>query len=324
MAEIKDLKRTVFDPEAMDEETAAFNKKLEALLAKLPPRHKMTPQEVRKERESGKSWMGPIIRLDDGQDRIVKGPDGHVPIRVFMPDDEVKGVYLHIHGGGFVLGRADQFDETLFATSKRSKVAVVSVDYRLAPENPHPAGADDCETVAVWLVENAKAEFGSEKLLIGGESAGANLSVVTLLRMRDRHAFTGFLGANLVFGCYDISMTPSQRNWGNRDLVISTPMIHWFNSHYVPQVEKQKDPDVSPLYAELSNMPPALFTVGTLDPLLDDTLFMNARWLAAGNEAALAVYPGGTHAFNMFPIKIAKDANKRMYAFMNEKLGMRS
>jgi acetyl esterase/lipase len=319
MAEIKDLNREVFDPEAVDAETATFNKKLEALLATMPPSHKMTPQEIRKERESGKSWMGPIIRLDEGQDRIVKGVNREIPIRVFVPD-EVKGIYLHIHAGGFVLGRPDHFDETLAATSKRSKVAVVSVDYRLAPEDPYPAGADDCETAAVWLIENAKEEFKSEKFFVGGESAGANLSVVTLLRMRDRHSFTGFLGANLVYGCYDISMTPSQRNWGERNLVISTPMINFFNDHYVPQVEKRDDPDVSPLYADLSGMPPALFTVGTLDPLIDDTLFMHTRWLAAGNQAELAVYPGGTHAFNTFPIKIAKEANERMYGFIKERL----
>jgi acetyl esterase len=318
MAENKNLSPELFSPEAVDVETAQFNEKLEALLATMPPTYTMTPQQIRDGIEAGKSFMGPIKRLDEGQDRVVKGRDRDIPIRVFVPD-EIQGVYLHIHGGGFVLGRPYHFDETLAETSKKSKVAVVSVDYRLAPEDPYPAGADDCETVAVWLIEHAKAEFGSEKIVIGGESAGANLSAVTLLRMRDRHGFTGFLGANLVFGCYDISMTPSQRNWGERNLIISTPMINYFNDHYVPHVENWDDPDVSPLYADLSNMPPALFTVGTLDPLLDDTLFMHVRWLAAGNRAELAVYPGGTHAFNAFPIKIAEQANDRMYRFIKER-----
>ena len=313
------LNGELFSPEAVDEETAKFNEKLEALLATMPPTYTMTPQQIREGIELGKSFMGPIKRLDEGQDRVVKGPDRNVPIRVFMPD-KVQGVYLHIHGGGFVLGRPYHYDEALSATSKRSNVAVVSVDYRLAPEDPYPAGADDCETVAVWLIKNAKTEFGSERIVIGGESAGANLSAVTLLRMRDRHGFTGFLGANLVFGCYDISMTPSQRNWGERNLIISTPMINYFNSHYVPHVEKWDDPDISPLYADLSKMPPALFTVGTLDPLLDDTLFMHARWLAAGNQAELAVYPGGTHVFNAFPIKLAEKANERMYKFINNRV----
>ncbi len=317
MTELNTLDSRIFDPDALDPETEKFNKKLEGLLATMPPTHTMTPREVREEMESGKGLMGPIRRLEQGKDRIVPGKSHDVPIRVFIPD-EVRGIYLHMHGGGFIMGHPDYFDEALAATAEKCKVAVVSVDYRLAPEDPYPAAADDCETVAVWLVENAKSEFGSESLIIGGESAGGNLAVVTLVRMRDRHGFTGFSGANLVFGCFDISMTPSQRNWGERNLIISTPTIHWFNDHYVPDVEKRDDPDVSPIYAKLHNMPPALFTVGTLDPLLDDTLFMHARWLAAGNRAQLAVYPGGTHIFIMFPIKIAREANKKMFQYISK------
>jgi acetyl esterase/lipase len=316
MTDIPFLDPQVFDPEAVDPETAKFNKKIEQLLATMPPTHKRTPQKIREERESGKSWLGPIKRLDEAQDRVVQGRNGDVPIRVFVPD-QVKGVYLHIHGGGFVLMRAYYFDEALAEIANRCHVAVVSVDYRLAPEDPYPAAPDDCETVAVWLAEKARSEFGSERLIIGGESAGGNLSVVTLIRMRDRHGFSGFSGANLVYGCYDATMTPSQRNWGERNLILSTPTIAWFNDHYVP-TGKRGDPDVSPLYADLSNMPPALFTVGTLDPLLDDSLFMHARWVAAGNESELAVYPGGIHVFNLFPIKIAQEANDRAHDFITK------
>ena len=319
MGEIEILNRTLFDPRSIDPETDKFNKRLEQILASMPPQNESTPQKIRQEMESGNSLMGPIKRLAEAQDRVVTWQNHDVPIRVFVPE-EVHGVYLHMHGGGFTLCHPDHFDEALAETSKKSNVAVVSIDYRLAPEDPYPAAADDCEAVTAWLIQNAKKEFGSERIIIGGESAGANLSVVTLLRLRDRHDFTGFLGANLVYGCYDISMTPSQRNWGERNLIISTTLIQWFNDHYVPQVEKRDDPDVSPIYAELANMPPALFTVGTLDPLLDDTLFMHVRWLAAGNHAELAIYPGGTHLFDSFPIKIAREANERMYGFMKNRL----
>ncbi|UCG66983.1 MAG: alpha/beta hydrolase [Deltaproteobacteria bacterium] len=315
MNETDILNPRVFDPEAVDPETEQFNKRIEELIATLPPSHMRTPQEVRADRESGKSVMGPIKHLDEARNRVVPGRERNVPVRVVVPP-EVRGVYLHMHGGGFVLMRADHFDELLVTTANRCRVAVVSVDYRLAPEDPYPAAANDCETVAVWLANNVRSEFGTERLIIGGESAGANLSVVTLVRMRDRHGFTGFSKANLVYGCFDISMTPSQRNWGERNLVISTPMIEWFSNQYVPRIEKRDDPDVSPLYADLSQMPPALFTVGTLDPLLDDTLFMHARWLAAGNRSELAIYPGGTHIFNLFPIKIAKEANAKIYDFI--------
>jgi acetyl esterase/lipase len=229
---------------------------------------------------------------------------------------------MHIHGGGFMLGTVDQHDELLLETCRSSQTAVVSVGYRLAPENPYPAGPDDCEAVAVWLAENSSTEFGTDRLVIGGESAGANLSAVTLLRMRDRHGFTGFSGAALTYGVYDMSMTPSVRRWGDKYLILNTKIVEWFHENYV-QGGNVFDPDLSPLYADLSGLPPALFTVGTLDALIDDTLFMYMRWLTAGNSAELAVYPGGIHAFNFFPIKLAHKANARINEFISSAAGSR-
>ena len=239
---------------------------------------------------------------------------------MIRPKGEVRGVYLHIHGGGHVLGSEDMMDPALDTLANRAGAVVVSVGYRLAPEHPYPAGPDDCEAAAVWLVENARREFGSERLAIGGESAGAHLCAVTLVRLRDRHGATPFCGANLVYGIYDLTFTPTVRNWGERILVLSTPIIEWFSNHFVPDKSKRGSPDVSPLYADLRRLPPALFTIGTLDPLLDDSLFMASRWSAAGNRAELAVYPGGVHGFNLFPMPLAEAANRRCQAFVADRL----
>jgi acetyl esterase/lipase len=156
--------------------------------------------------------------------------------------------------------------------------------------------------------------------VIGGESAGAHLSAVTILRMRDRHGATPFCGANLVYGIYDLTFTPTVRNWGERILVLSTPIIEWFSNHFIPDKTKRGTPDASPLYADLRRLPAALFSVGTLDPLLDDSLFMASRWSAAGNRAELAVYPGGVHGFNLFPMPLAESANRRCQAFVADRL----
>jgi acetyl esterase/lipase len=306
-----------YEPEP-DPEMEAFNADIEKELSKLPPLHTLPPQVIRDARERGDSIWGKYKMLDEVEERNLKGSTADVPVRVFVPE-VVKGVYLHIHGGGFMLGRAYHHDEMMVATAAASQVATVSIDYRLAPENPYPAGPDDCETAAVWLAENALSEFGTDRLVIGGESAGANLSAVTLLRMRDRHDFSGFCGAVLTYGGFDLSMTPSARNWGDRPLILTTPLIRWFHESYAPP-DKMTDPDVSPLYADLANMPPALFTIGTLDPLLDDSLFMCARWMTAGNEAELAVYPGGIHAFNAFPLKAAERANRKIADFIRTHL----
>lgn len=305
---------TLFAPDAVDDETSEFNRQLEALLADAPSITEVPVDETRRAREEGSGPAGPVVLSDMAEERVIDGPGGALTLRTFVPQSP-KGVYLHVHGGGWVLGRAHLQDPRNEEIARRCEVAVVSVDYRLAPEYPYPAAPDDCEAAALWLAASAKSEFGADALVIGGESAGAHLSAATLLRMRDKHRFSGFAGANLVYGVYDLAMTPSQRNWGARNLVLNTEIMAWFYDQFIPE-NLRRAPDASPLYADLSGMPPALFTVGTLDPLLDDTLFMSQRWQAAGNPAALAIYPGGPHGFDAHPTQMARRARDKMNEFI--------
>lgn len=313
------LDPALFAPAIIDAETAAFNAELEKQLAAMPPLYEFPPSVVRQARESGQGPFGALVFVEWATERSIPGSAGEIPLRLFIPE-RVRGVYLHLHGGGFTIGSAHQQDPLLAAIATRCAVAVVSVEYRLAPEHPYPAGPDDCEAAALWLATQAQAEFGTDRLVIGGESAGANLAAVTLIRMRDRHGFTGFRGANLSFGVFDLSMTPSAARWGERNLILSTPIMEWFNHQYV-LAGRRREPDVSPLYADLAHLPPALFTVGTLDLLLDDSLFMHARWVAAGNRAELAVYPGGAHAFTAFPLTLGRRANERIFEFIAAAVG---
>ncbi len=315
---ISDLDPLFFQPAEADPEMEEFNARIEKVFSEMPPLHTLPPQVIRDAREQGDGIWGAFKILDDVKMRQIKGPSGDVGVRVLIPD-EANGVYLHIHGGGFVLNRAHYYDELMAQIAAACQVVTVSVDYRLAPENPYPAAPDDCETAALWLADQAAVEFGTEALIIGGESSGANLAAVTLLRMRDRHGFSGFRGAVLTYGVFDLTLTPSCRQWGDRPLILTTPLMQWFHAHYVSE-DKYDDPDVSPLYADLSNLPPAIFTVGTLDPLLDDSLFMYSRWLAAGNPARLAVYPGAVHGFNFFPLKAAARANRHITDFICQAL----
>jgi len=302
-----------FSEEAVSEETRAFNQQLADLSAAAPSMTELPPEQTRAARAKG-GMFGEIVKLDQAQERTIPGPGGDIPLRVFTPE-RVDGVHLYIHGGGWVLGTADAQDERLWELATTANVAVVSVEYRLAPEHPYPAGPDDCEAAAIWLRENSQAEFGSDRLTIGGGSAGGHLAAVTLLRLRDRFGDTGYLAADLVFGVFDLSMTPSQKA-GDESAVIPTATMDWFYGHFVPDPATRKDPDISPLYADLRGLPPALFTVGTYDPLLDDSLFMAQRWQVAGNEAEIEVYPGGVHGFVAFPIAIGAEARERSTQFI--------
>jgi acetyl esterase len=304
----------LFRPEAISPETRAFNDQLAAQM-KGQPKPWETPRDGSAPRRTFASPPSPRA-----QTRVVE-VKGRSPVElhVFAPDNP-KGVYMHIHGGGLIMGSAKDQDRMLERIAGATGLACVSVEYRLAPAHPYPAGWDDCETAAFWLAKNGKAEFGSDWLAIGGESAGATLSVPTLVRLRDKHGFTGFKAANLSYGNFDTTMTPSQKWIGGASFFLETKDIQYCTSLYAPDPATRRSADMSALYANLQDMPPALFTVGTLDAFLDDSLFVYARWIAAGNEAELAVYPGGIHGFNMFPYTLAKEANARIDAFLAEHL----
>ena len=305
-----------YTPE-MQREVEDFVSELEMECNSDKPINESTPEEIRRAREAGEGRNPPPILSDVAIVREIEAPHGKVPVRAFIPRDEINGVYFHIHGGGWILGGAHHRDPVLVEILEECGAAIISVDYRLAPEYPYPAAQDDCEAVASWIMNNSKDELGTDKIVIGGESAGAHLAVETMLRMRDKHRFTEFSGANLLYGIYDLSMTPSQLLWGERNLMLNTPIIRWFIDHYVP-LEKRRDPDVSPLYASLHDLSPALFSVGTLDPLLDDTLFMHSRWFASGNVSSLNVYQGATHGFEVQPTQLAQMVRGKVRRFIAE------
>ena len=141
---------------------------------------------------------------------------------------------------------------------------------------------------------------------------------MTLLRLRDKHGRTPFGAANLVYGAYDLRMTPTARAFGSERLVLRTVDIEQFCRAFLPGMEdvRKSGPDISPLFANLRGLCPALFTIGTRDALLDDSLFMHARWIAAGNRAELDVHPGGAHGFTLFPGAQAGRSQERQAAFL--------
>jgi acetyl esterase/lipase len=229
-----------------------------------------------------------------------------VPCRVFTPDGPARAIYLHFHGGGMMLGAPEMSDYSNVELRDRFGLAVVSVDYRLGPEHPHPAGPDDGVAVADWLLAHGKREFGADRVIVGGESAGGYMAAIVALRVRDELAAIGHVaGMNLVFGVYDWGRSPSQRGIRVTDgLDLLDPVgIEFFTECYLPGLtdDERRDPSVSPAFAELDGLPPALMSVGTADHLLDDTLHLAARSMAAGNEVDLLVLPEMPHGFMAVP-----------------------
>ena len=243
---------------------------------------------------------------------IAEADGRRVPVRIITPESGTpRGVYLDIHGGGFYMGWAARGDAANRRLADALGVTVVSVDYRLAPEHPWPAAPDDCETAALWLVEEAESTFGSSRLAIGGASAGATLAMATLLRLRDRGAIAPVAGAALQFGTYDLSA----RSPAGRKIA-----AEYFIQAYAGHVADRTDPDISPLFGSLEDLPPALLVVGSHDILLEDNLAMAARLSAAGTDVDVRVYPECPHGFTSAPTPMAHAALRDIESWLADRL----
>ncbi len=307
-----------------DEELEGYREEARALLEQMPlldsVAHVSDPVErAQAARSSFDASLPEGIVSEIAEATTIPGPAGDLPVRIFRPEGSARGLFLHIHGGGWILGKPEMNDLANEALAKHLGLAVLSVDYRLAPEHPYPAGPDDCEAAAKWLLANGPSEFGADRMFIGGESAGGHLTLVTALRVRDRlDALDRLLGLNLVFGWYDVTGTPSQRGNGGHKDVLDPENLRFMVDCFLPGLSDQerRAPDVSPLFADLHGLPPSLLSVGGYDHLLDDTLFLAPRLAAAGVDVELQVYPDSPHGFQGLPSKMAAAANERTFAWV--------
>ena len=296
-------------------EVRNFNK----FIRQMPPSESvLTKAGLEKARKSMKAYIN-ASAVKKATTKNIPGPGGNIPLMIFKPDT-VRAVVLDIHGGGWILGEPANDAEFNDELARTCKVAVVSVDYRLAPEFPFTACIDDCKAAAKWLLNNSAKEFGTDKIFLTGGSAGAHLAAVTTLYIRDSlKAIDKIRGVNLVYGVYDLDRTPSQRQATDTSMLTKKDMEEIFQLVFKGWTKEQlENPAYSPLYADLRGLPPALFTIGALDPLADDTYFMEARWRMAGNKTYLAVYPESGHGVDLFPTQMAKAAKGRMINWISE------
>jgi acetyl esterase len=306
----------------MDPQVAALIPTIEADTATRLEAFERDIAAVRRQREElmRPTWgTGPAVALQE--DRTIPGPAGDIPVRVFVPE-RPNGAFLHLHGGGWVLGSEKTQDPTLRRFAAGAGVAIVSVGYRLAPEHPYPAGLDDCVAASRWLTAHA-TELGiadPSALAIGGDSAGANLAAATLLRRRDERD-EPYRAAVFTYGVFSaIYDLPSMKHMWDRNLVLSGPIMEYFSRCYASGRDL-KHPYISPLYADLKGMPPAIFSVGTLDHLYSDSILMAAAWRKAGNECELYEYQDGPHGYQGMALDMAEVSKGRIVEFLGSKVG---
>lgn len=307
---------SVFDPAAISQDTHAFNQKLMDIMRGAPKWYEVGAEQYRKMRERGETPLPPLTLLDSAEQTSIPSRDAgrDIPCRVLRPQNgkSISGVYYHIHGGGWVLQTEKSQDIVLQNLANTNGILLFSVGYRLAPENPFPAGPNDCYDAAEWLVDNAESRFGAPLKYIGGESAGAHLSMLAMLHLlqhkESRYNSFNFSGQILHFGAYDLTNLPQTYNFNPPEvLVLDRDLMNHYFDAFLPgkSLVEKKHPSISPLYADLASLrgrlAPALFTCGTSDCLLDDTIFMSAKYQMAGAETEVLIVPGGCHGYCMFP-----------------------
>jgi acetyl esterase/lipase len=213
-----------------------------------------------------------------------------------------------MHGGGWAFGNAALDDRFNAELARSFGFAVVSVEYRSALRSPLTDVIKDCETAAAWVFENAQTEFSTSAVIIGGESSGAHLAACTALRVRRLGRIAGAL---LWYGIYDLSGSASLRRAGRETLVLHGPTLASSLDRLIAHnnIEDPRDPSISPLFADLEGLPPALFIVGSSDPLVDDSVRMAERWQDANGNAELVMVPDAPHAFNRLRTRVAAKTN---------------
>jgi acetyl esterase len=264
-----------------------------------PQMHESSVEEARQMIGAMAAFSGEPPPIAEVVSRTVPGPAGEIPVRIFLPDgSRPLPVLVYFHGGGWVIGGLDTHDVPCRVLANRAGCALVSVDYRLAPENKFPAAPEDCYAATRWVAENA-ASIGADasRLAIGGDSAGGNLAAVVALMARDRGG-PSIVHQLLVYPVTDVGQdTPSYRDNAEGYLLTAADMA-WFWNHYLAKPGDGENPYASPLRAKsLRDLPPAHVITAELDPLRDEGEQYAARLKEAGVEVQLSRYDGMIHGF---------------------------
>lgn len=224
-------------------------------------------------------------------------------------------VLIHFHGGGYTAGSAAAYRGLSARLSAATARPVVTVDYRLAPEHPFPAALEDCVATYRWLVR--EAGVAPRRIVLAGDSAGGNFMVACMVTLRDAGEALPAAAVGLS-AQFDMTLSGgSVTERADRDPVISPESIRNCAAAYVGKADP-RDPRVSPLFADLTGLPPLLLQVGSDEMLRDDNARLAARAKAAGVDATFEEWPDMIHVWHLFSDRLAegRDALTRIGTFV--------
>jgi acetyl esterase len=263
------------------------------------PLHALTPQQARLVYEVGSSMLEiaphKLLRVESF---TLPTRDGHdLPVRLYAPVSDVLPLLVYFHGGGFTIGNLATHDTLCRALSHLAHCAVVSVDYRLAPEHKFPVASNDAWDAVQWLAHNATSlGLDAQRLAVGGDSAGGTLAAVCAIQARDSALS---LALQLLFypGCAAHQGTPSHKTFA-KGFVLEEAHINYFFDHYVNTAADRDDWRFAPLLApDVDGVAPAWIGLAECDPLVDEGVMYGDKLRLAGVPVDLEIYRGVVHDF---------------------------
>jgi acetyl esterase len=293
----------------------AINPQAQAVLdgrnaAGVPPIWQLSAQENRAGFEPVREAIGPGPSVASVSDLVIAGQAGEIPARVYSPvaPADSPAVIVYYHGGGWVVGSVDDWDAVCRALAVASGCTLVSVDYRLAPENPFPAAVDDAYDAYTWAAGPALA--ADKPMVIAGDSAGGNLAAVTSLRALHSGAPLPALQV-LIYPVVDCDLDrKSMHEYGGTEFIINGPDMEWFWDQYLPDPAARRNPYASPLRApSLASLPPAYVVTAEHDPLRDEGFEYVERLRAAAVPVTHRHYGSQIHGFYTM-VNLIDDADR--------------
>jgi acetyl esterase len=269
-----------------------------------PTLDQLAPAEARAASQAGFLMLqGPKPEVASTADLKADGAAGPIPVRVYRPlgstSDEVLPVCLYFHGGGFVIGDIVMYDNLCRILCNAARCAVVSVEYRLAPEARYPAAADDCWAATQWVANQAAAlKVDAARMAVAGDSAGGNLAAVVALMARDAGA-PKLRHQLLIYPVTQIGVTTDSLQRNADGYFLTVPLMQYFVGHYLgDNAEAAQDWRLAPmLAASHAGLPPASILVAGFDPLHDDGIAYADKLRAAGVPVQFTSLPDQIHGF---------------------------
>lgn len=280
----------------------------------VPPTHTLTPAEARAVYRDRRGFTQPAPPpVASVGELAAEGPHGAIPLRLYRPlgtmADQVLPALVYYHGGGWVIGDLDTHDTLCRELANHSGCAVVSVDYRLAPEHRFPAAVDDSIAAARWVHRQAAAlRIDPQRIAVGGDSAGGNLAAVVALAARDAGDLP-LAWQLLIYPATDQHRSAPSHTTNGEGYLLTRDTMAYFTGHYIPDAAQYADWRASPLlHPDLSRLPPALVLTAGYDPLRDEGLAYAQRLSEAGNRATHLSFERQIHGFILMG-KVLDEAN---------------